>query len=55
MTEPQYEAISRVQAWVRDFGHTKEPAFIRDIETLLEIIVPTNDSPASGGLTPDGR
>lgn len=38
MTESQYEAIAHLKAWVRDYGHLKEPAFIRDLETVLSMV-----------------
>lgn len=31
------EAIGRLQAWVRDFGDEKQPAFIADLKTVLEM------------------
>lgn len=30
------EAISRLEAWIRDFGHLKEPVFITDLKTVIE-------------------
>jgi hypothetical protein len=55
MTEKQYEAISHLKAWVRDYGHAKEPAFIRDIETVLAMVTSTKEITASDGRTSDGR
>lgn len=31
------EASARLQAWVRDFGDQKQPAFIADLKTVLGI------------------
>ena len=35
MTENEFDAISRMAAWVRDFGHEKPRYFIGDIERLM--------------------
>jgi len=35
MTEREFDAISRLEAWVRDFGDQKPPEFITDVETVL--------------------
>ena len=35
MNEELYEAISRLKAWIRDYGHEKQPEFIRDLETVI--------------------
>lgn len=37
-TDRQLEAVGRLAAWVRDFGHAKEPAFIADVAMLIEAI-----------------
>ncbi len=29
------EAISHLTAWIRDFGHEKQPAFIKDLTTVI--------------------
>ena len=36
MTELNY-AIQRLTAWVRDYGDKKEPVFIADVNTLLDV------------------
>ena len=29
------DTINRLEAWVRNYGHEKQPAFIADIKTLI--------------------
>ena len=29
------DAINRLEAWVRNYGHEKQPAFIADLKTLI--------------------
>ena len=29
------DAINRLEAWVRNYGHEKQPAFIADVKTLI--------------------
>lgn len=33
-----YEAVSRLRAWIRDYGHQKRPRFIADLKTVLNTI-----------------
>lgn len=37
MTTTQ-EAVQRLRAWIRDFGHEKQPWFIFDLETALDAL-----------------
>ena len=37
MTEREFEAISRLSAWMRDFGKEKTPVFIADLELVLNM------------------
>ena len=30
------DTINRVEAWVRNYGHEKQPAFIADLKTLIK-------------------
>ncbi len=30
------EAIGRLQAWIRDYGHLKEPVFVEDLKTVID-------------------
>ena len=40
MNEKLYEAISRLKAWIRDYGHEKSPVFIRDVEAVIGALEP---------------
>ena len=44
MNEDLYEAISRLKAWIRDYGHEKQPVFIHDLETLIAALEPQIDT-----------
>ena len=50
MTEEQYEAISHLKAWVRDYRHAKEPAFIRDLETVLAMVETRIETTVAAGV-----
>jgi hypothetical protein len=40
MTDDTLESVGRLRAWVRDFGHLKEPVFIADLNRVLDAIHP---------------
>ena len=40
MSDEVYEAISRLKAWIRDYGHEKQPEFICDLETVIGALEP---------------
>lgn len=31
------ESVGRLEAWIRDYGHEKQPEFIADLKTVLEL------------------
>lgn len=31
------ESVQRLKAWIRDYGHEKQPEFISDLKTVLEL------------------
>jgi len=37
MTEREFDAISRLTAWVRDYGHRHTDVFNADIEAVLDM------------------
>ena len=37
MTEEQFDAVSMLKAWARDFGKDKEPTFIRHLNVLIDM------------------
>ena len=40
MSEELDEAISRLKAWIRDYGAEKSPVFIGDLETVIGALEP---------------
>lgn len=44
MTDAEY-SIERLTAWIRDYGHEKQAAFIRDLVTVLSL---ANDAVRDG-------
>jgi hypothetical protein len=52
MNEDLYEAISRLKAWIRDYGAEKSPVFIGDLETVIDALTP--GTAAKIGVSWDG-
>jgi|694.fasta_scaffold01648_54 hypothetical protein len=36
--ESVYDAVSRLRSWIRDYGDQKQPYFIADLKTVLNLI-----------------
>ena len=32
------DVVIRLRAWIRDYGHEKQPVFIADLKTVLDVI-----------------
>jgi len=37
-SESVYDVVSRLRSWIRDYGHEKQPVFIADLKTVLDVI-----------------
>ena len=52
MTELEFEAISMLEAWVRDFGDQKEPVFITHLGTVLAMAKRGSESQGTLDILP---
>ena len=38
LPESVYDTVSRLRSWIRDYGDQKQPYFIADLKTVLNLI-----------------